>query len=249
LGGGAGAPGSVAAVARELGRTAGILEPIQSRDSVAGLIEELDEQLRECVQKPLLLIGHSWGAWLALLYAARLLELARRIVLVGAGPLDERYARHIAERRRARLTPEQDADFAAAIATLENTAEGSIRAEAMLRLATLTKLTDHIHLREPAEQEADDALPADARQYASVWPEAARLRADGSLLEAARSLLCPVTVLHGADDPHPPEGVTEPLAAAGVSFTSSIYPSCGHEPFHEKYAADVFYNELAGLLR
>ena len=50
----------------------------------------------------------------------------RRVVLIGSGPLESRYIEQIAQRRQARLTPEQNAEFIAAIATLESIAEADV---------------------------------------------------------------------------------------------------------------------------
>ena len=65
LHGGPGAPGSAAIAARELSKTQGILEPWQSAHSIAGLLKELEMQLG-AASLPCSLLGHSWGAMLAL---------------------------------------------------------------------------------------------------------------------------------------------------------------------------------------
>ncbi len=43
--GGPGAPGYMATVARELAKTVGVIEPLQTKESVVGQIDELIEQL------------------------------------------------------------------------------------------------------------------------------------------------------------------------------------------------------------
>ena len=240
LHGGPGAPGTAAALARGLGRTAGTLEPIQSRRSVDRLVDELRGQLSEATREPVALIGHSWGAWLALLCAARHPETARHLVLVGSGPLTDSFVPAIAARRAARLTAEQNAAYASAIAALQ-TGDGY----AMRQVAELTSISDNYRL---LPEEAGDALPSDPGQHAAVWREAKKLRTDGGLVEAARAVRCPVTVLHGEDDPHPADGVAEPLRAAGVAFDLRVFPRCGHYPFREEFAAEAFFAALRALL-
>ena len=44
--GGPGAPGEIAPVARELSMVAGILEPLQKKDSLEGQVEELHDVLK-----------------------------------------------------------------------------------------------------------------------------------------------------------------------------------------------------------
>src|SRR5215211_3749423 len=79
--GGPGAPGSVAAVARELARERGVLEPLQAARSVDGQVAELGDVLARAASPPVVLIGHSWGAWLAALLAARHPALVGKVIL------------------------------------------------------------------------------------------------------------------------------------------------------------------------
>jgi len=69
--GGPGAPGSVAAIARELSKNYGVLEPIQTKTSLEGQVLELYGVLMAFGDLPITLIGHSRGAWLAYIITAR----------------------------------------------------------------------------------------------------------------------------------------------------------------------------------
>lgn len=68
--GGPGAAGSLRNCAEELSRLteSGIVEALQSQYSIAGLIEKLYLQITEYCQEKPTLIGHSWGAWLAVFF-------------------------------------------------------------------------------------------------------------------------------------------------------------------------------------
>lgn len=246
--GGPGAPGTLASIGHELGKNTGVLEPIQSRDSVEALILELDEQLGELGNDALVLIGHSWGAWLALLYSARFPGRVRHLVLVSAGPLDDSYALEITTRRECRLSPDERAVFGAALRDVQNRASGDpLHDEAMWQIQKLTQSTDNYQLL-PLHDKAQDALPINAEQYAKVWPEAEALRKSGTLIKAAKTLSCPITVLHGADDPHPAAGVIAPLAQAGIRANIHIFPRCGHSPFLETYAVEAFFARLSHIV-
>lgn len=59
LHGGPGAPGYMAPVARELAKTIGVIEPIQTRDSADGQINELIEQLTVHADPPVTMIAGS----------------------------------------------------------------------------------------------------------------------------------------------------------------------------------------------
>ena len=54
----------MAPVARRLGLGRGVLEPIQTADSLEGQIEELKKVLETSAAPPVVLAGYSWGAWL-----------------------------------------------------------------------------------------------------------------------------------------------------------------------------------------
>ena len=62
--GGPGARGSVAPVAKEMSQYFGVLEPLQTKTTVDGQVDELFNELSVYASFPITLIGHSWGAWL-----------------------------------------------------------------------------------------------------------------------------------------------------------------------------------------
>ncbi len=105
--GGPGAPGSVACVARELSKTCGVIEPMQSRHSIAELIDELDTQIRAYTQEAAVLIGHSWGAWLVVLLRGRTRTWRGISFLVGSGPFRAAYVPQIGARRLHNLSDEE----------------------------------------------------------------------------------------------------------------------------------------------
>ncbi|MHB0870918.1 MAG: alpha/beta fold hydrolase, partial [Chloroflexota bacterium] len=83
----------------------------------------------------------------------------------------------------------------------------------------------------------------------SVWGEAERLRRGGGLLELGRRIRCPVVAIHGDHDPHPAEGVREPLSRVLRDFRFLLLRKCGHLPWIEREARDEFYRLLSLELR
>lgn len=238
LHGGPGARGSLAGAARELGKHRGVWEPLQTRRDIPELVEELCEQLAPADQ-PLTLAGHSWGAWLGILYAALFPQRVKHLVLISCPPLTDAFVPQILQRRLALLTPQEAANCRQALSVLEQHAPGD-KAQALETVHTLTQKTDFIA---PCAYD-DRLLELDEKQYAAVWPQAVRLRSSGKLLEAAKKVVCPVSVLHGAQDPHPVQGVLEPLRSCGITPQSLVWEKCGHSPFAETYAREEFYRFL-----
>ena len=245
--GGPGAMGSVACIARELSEVIGVVEPIQSRYSLSELTDELHEQIKSIFNEPLTLIGHSWGAWLAILFAVNHPEFVSQIVLVGCPPFEERFAPQIMERRLARLSPDDAALFQSLLSELSG--EGrSDQNVAMKQLEHLVEKSDNVDTFD-IETDKTDLFPADGKMYSAVWSEAATMRRNSLLAKCLRKISRPVFVIHGNSDPHPLEGVLEPLQSANVSFKQYLLPNCGHSPFKERQVHHEFYEQLKRIVK
>lgn len=244
--GGPGAPGSVAAIARELSKDLGVLEPLQTRTSLEGQVQELHDTLLAHGTVPMTLIGHSWGAWLAWLVAARYPALVAKLILVGSGPFDASYVQQLSANRLSRLTQREQAEFQGILSQLG--ASGVADADRLMaRLGELVAKTDNYDAEE-SETERLDRIPADGAVYESVWNEAAELRRTGRLLALASSIRCPVLAVHGEYDPHPAAGVEEPLGSVIASFRFELLAKCGHSPWKERHAKERFYAILRSEL-
>ncbi|HYX51362.1 MAG TPA: alpha/beta hydrolase, partial [Ktedonobacteraceae bacterium] len=139
--GGPGAAGSVAPVARTLGQTRGVLEPFQTARTLDGQIEELRLVVEHNATRPVILIGHSWGAWLSALVTATYPDLVRKLILIGSGPFEEQYVPMIGENRFKRLSPDEQKEYLQLVETLNRSAdpESSI---SLSRLGELTQKAD-----------------------------------------------------------------------------------------------------------
>ena len=63
-----------------------------------------------------------------------------------------------------------------------------------------------------------------------------------------KRIQCPVVAIHGDHDPHPAEGVREPLHRVLKSFRFILLEDCGHKPWIEKRAKDKFFSILREVL-
>jgi pimeloyl-ACP methyl ester carboxylesterase len=84
--------------------------------------------------------------------------------------------------------------------------------------------------------------------YQAVWREASILRQTGELLELCKKVRCPVIAIHGDFDPHPSDGVREPLQTVLKSFQFVLLENCGHKPWIETMAKGKFYSILKEVL-
>lgn len=70
-----------------------------------------------------------------------------------------------------------------------------------------------------------------------------KLRSSEELLELGRKIHCPVTAIHGDYDPHPFEGVREPLSGI-LNFRFILLERYGHRPWIEREVKEEFYGIL-----
>jgi pimeloyl-ACP methyl ester carboxylesterase len=244
LHGGPGAPGSMAPVARELAANWGVLEPLQTATSPEGQIEELRNVLRDYGHLPITLIGSSWGAMLGFMVAARDPELIKKLILVGSGVYEERYAVNIQAARLSRLTPAERREAHSLLAALKD----PDRRDKIAALAQLGKLFTRADAYHPVTLETE-ILEVQPQLHQQVWGEAAELRKSGQLLAVGQQIRCPVVAIHGDYDPHPAEGIDQPLSAVLTDFRFILLQDCGHLPWLEREARDKFYEILTSELR
>ena len=233
--GGPGAAGEMAEVARELASARGVLEPLQTADSVTGQVEELRKVLEENAALPVTLIGFSWGAWLSTILAALHPHCLGKLVLVSSGPFEEKDAGGIMETRLGRLGMEERGEAESLMARITG---ASVRADADLkRFGELMSVAD-AYAPLPGR---GNPLPSNQEIYNRVWSEASKMRSSGELLRLAGQVECPVVAIHGDHDPHPAASIGR-LAGVFSEFRFVVLEKCGHHPWLERHARDEFFD-------
>jgi pimeloyl-ACP methyl ester carboxylesterase len=229
----------MAPLARELALDHGVLEPLQTAASITGQVEELKELLEESADLPVTLVGHSWGAWLGYIFAARHPGLVKKLILVSSGGFEEKNAATTHETRLSRLSKEEKEEVARLLEIIRNRSTNDRNTD-FARLGELFFKTD-----------AYDPLPLEPPEtvfsleiYKMVWGEATELRRSGKLLEMGREITSPVVAIHGDYDSHPAEGVEKPLSAVIRDFRFILLKNCGHKPWIERQAREKFYKIL-----
>jgi pimeloyl-ACP methyl ester carboxylesterase len=237
--GGPGASGEMEPVAKELSRHQGTLEPLQTSATIKGQIRELSCIIKNHGDPPLTLIGHSWGAWLTMLYAVQHSSDAKKIILIGSGPFEEKYVPQIMETRLNRLNDEEKIQIRALVKALNNP-YGKHKDKLFTQLGKAFVHTDSYM---PSHHN-ETKMTFQYKIFQPVWKEADDLRRSGKLVELGAQLQCPVVAIHGDYDPHPFEGVEKPLSKIVKDFTFILLKNCGHYPWIEKNAKEQFYKIL-----
>lgn len=238
--GGPGAIGSLKGFSKELSELAGVgvVEAIQSKYSINELIEELYFQIKDNTTNKISLVGHSWGAWLVVLFAERYPDLIENVILVGSGPLEDKYVSEIGNRRFQNLSDEEAEIFQRLI-------NNQATDDDMEKIPKVFEKSDNYCLENREQHKADKT---DSEMHNKVWGEASKLRTSRELLKAFKNIKCKLYLIQGEIDPHPVQGITQPLQENGIPCETYVLQKCGHSPFMEKYAKEEFYKILIQIL-
>ncbi|EKD72043.1 MAG: hypothetical protein ACD_46C00025G0008 [uncultured bacterium] len=237
LHGGPGGAGTLKELAQMLSTECGILEPLQTKDSLAGQIEELKKTLEQHADLPVTLIGHSWGAMLGFIFTATYPKFVNKLIMVGSGLFDPKYAKNIMETRISRLSEDKQIQLKKLEAIFNE--DNDVSDELFYQFGKLMEKVDSFDAIKLSDYEI---MKGQYHIYKSVWPEAAKMRETSELLALGKKIKCPVVAIHGDYDPHPYQGVKEPLAKVISNFTFILLDKCGHEPWIERHAKDQFMN-------
>jgi pimeloyl-ACP methyl ester carboxylesterase len=239
--GGPGAPGEVAPVARKLSSVRGVLEPLQTAKTINAQLDELKEVLKKKGSPPVTLIGWSWGAWLSFILTAHHPKLVKKLILIGSGPFEEKYASDIMNIRLDRLSEEEKPEIHSLIKALDDPSVMHKDA-VMARFGQVVSKADSYN---PVSYQ-NEILECQYDIYQNIWEQAKKLRSSKKLLDFGKEIKCPVLAIHGDYDPHPYQGVQKPLSVVLKDFRFILLERCGHKPWIEKSARDIFYEILLG---
>lgn len=241
LHGGPGAAGSLAPLARQLHRDYSILEHLQTKGSINDELKVLKKIIEDRCQLPVILIGHSWGAWLGYLFAANFPNMIDKLILISSGPFRESYTKALSNTRRNRLSAKESTRLNNLIDLLDNNLNEN-KNHIFYQLGMIMERVDNYSLL-PFQNKW---LDCDYSLYERIWKEASDLRRKDKLVNYGKDIVCPVFAIHGDYDPHPYVGVQKPLSEVVKDFRSVLIRKCGHKPWLEKYARDKFIGILKG---
>lgn len=257
LHGGPGAWGSLYPVAAHCGQIVGTVEPFLLQSTLEGQLQEVRGILLEHCTFPRILIGHSWGAWIAYLTAAEYPDLVDKCILIGSGPYEHGYYLQLEKNRQERMTFEDKSRLDDIFRQLSS-ANPSETESLLQDMSTICDKTDFFNRISESDEERILSNPNifdfskivvnKATHFTKALHSVQNLRKSGELCERGKSIRCPVIVIHGDYDPHPAEGVQIPLEKTVANFSFFFLPKCGHYPWREKHAASNFYRILTDML-
>jgi len=242
-GGPAGSGGS-APIAIGLSHNFRVFEPWQRLSSdmpltVAVHISDIYQLIKSrCSDEKPFLVGESWGAMLALAYAAEYPETVGPIVLVGCGTFDKKSRKEGMRIRQRRIQdyikdhPEHSSDLKLSLY------EQIMKWHEMTDSYDLGTIKAEYPLKEPFDMKA----------HTETWNDMLRCQDEGKYPQVFTSIKSPVIMLHGAYDPHPGKLIRNNLKQYIPHLEYYEFEKCGHAPAVEKYAKDDFFKVMHNWL-
>jgi len=188
-----------------------------------------------------LLVGHSWGAMLAMAYAGKYPEHVDRLLLIGPGGMTSEFFAIADDNIRSRLQPQNlEAQRYWTAATQRGIDADKAGLEG-LRAITPAYFFDRSKALAFAAELREGALHADVGLYLGV-----DLGKTYDLRESLRKFDRPVLIVQGHQDPVPESTAEETHRVLKTSTLTYIH-KCGHFPWLEQPEEyDRIVNEFLG---
>lgn len=245
LHGGPGAAGYMAPVARELSDSFRIVEPFQRRREYEPLtVQRHIDDLHDVVaaygsdEQPAI-VGHSWGAMLALAYVAQHPDVARCIVLVGCGTFDSAARDYLQATVASRNNPQLGSRLRRLGREIQ---------DPDVRLCVLGRLLEPLYIYDSLADATDETEEYDRVGHDESWRDMLRLQKRGAYPSAFAGIPVPVLMLHGDWDPHPGRMTLATLQPHLPQLEYIELKNCGHYPWREREARASFYEALRDWL-
>lgn len=250
LHGGPGAPGEMIPVARALENQFRIIEPLQRTSgetplSVERHVDDMQDALKDIVtQESISLVGHSWGAVLALTFAARHPQSIDRVILIGSGTFDE-HARKVYQTNMGnRVDSKMKQHIQQLEAQLKSAKTREQRDELFGELGTIMT---NLQAIDPIDL-PPKTISCDEQGHHETWNDALALQYEGIQPAEFSNINVPVIMIHGREDPHPGRLIRQSLESYIKNIQYRELPNCGHTPWIERGAREEFYDLLRECL-
>ena len=197
------------------------------QQTMARLAQDIDELREYWGHEQVVVLGHSAGATLAVIYAATYPGRTARVVYLGGVGIGDWRPPYYAELER-RMTPDQR-DRLDALAGSPRTPDEEIEFRV---LSWFTSHADQSMALTWAHEEASVDLPINFAANRALNDETKSWPAS-YLTGLAATLPMPVTFIHGDGDPRPVSYVQD-LAKHAPHHTFHLIPGAGHSPWREQ---------------
>ena len=202
---------------------------------VATAVADLDALRDHWDLSQWIVLGHSWGATLALAYCLKHPSRVRALIYLSGTGIDASWKDEYHSNRVALLHPDEQrqlADLRTRLSLVQG-AEFDAVERAYCELSWSTDVADRSRARELARQLFVDGLHINFQVNQILGKDGERFTQQHTTLEQIATLRIPILVIHGALDPRPAR-VAQHLAESIPSARYVELPHVGHLPWIEQ---------------
>ena len=169
---------------------------------VATFVEDLDALREHWGHETWTVIGHSWGATLALVYAIQYPNRTQRLVYMSGTGIDPAWHQEYRRNREAKLTP-AERNRLRDLEHLRTTATGPDLDAINAERAALLEATEYYDATALAELPRHDRFPVNYPLNAALNAELSHMEQAGELPDQVAPIAVRTLVLDGEADPRP----------------------------------------------
>jgi proline iminopeptidase len=182
-----------------------------------------------------IILGHSWGATLALAYCLAYPSRVRALIYLCGTGIDASWREEYDRNRDALLTPSEQrqlTDLGAQLSVVQGVEFDAVE-RAYCELSWSADIADRSHAREFARQLFVDGLHVNFQVNRVLWKNGRHFIERSIMVEQVAALQTPTLIIHGALDPRPAR-VARHLAQCMPSASYVELPNVGHLPWIER---------------
>lgn len=211
--------------------------------TVENHIRDLHEVIQKTCTSPPILIGSSWGAALATLFALRYPAEVKKLILIGTATFSDEGKESYSMATLYRLSQEDREEVEKLKRDLQK------NKDPLEQNALFEEVYSHLFpayfAKPPPSFSKIDCVEFNYEGFKETMTDFDAHRNDWmTLLQGLSQINVPIVAIHGEDDPHPYEHIEQIFSQYAPDFTLQLIPQCGHYPWLEPGKSEAFFHLL-----
>jgi pimeloyl-ACP methyl ester carboxylesterase len=194
--------------------------------------------------KPII-VGHSWGAMLGILFAGRYSDRIEKLILIGSGPLNSKQEKEFFENLDERFGDEKEY-YDKLWRIVEE--ESDSQKKQTLANDYIDKITQFYLYDKSCAVELKDMF-YDFEALNETMVDMDNLKRTGEYVKMLSNISVPITCMHGDSDPVSPKSLFQLIKKYHPSAETYEFKNCGHYPWLENCRGEflaVLKNQIIG---
>jgi pimeloyl-ACP methyl ester carboxylesterase len=217
--------------------------PTTNKDALKlkGHLSDLRDVVESYCGSQIVLIGHSWGASLALLFMAENPGIVTKTILIGSAPLNDEASKKFGENIQLRLDDESKLKLQTIKLNFDQAKSDEERNLFMQKRLTIIGPAYHL---DPKTEKNLSNLKWDYTTFVTSIDSLRDFIDDGKIPQTLAAISDPVVTFHGEFDPIPMNETFEFLNKHIKGLKTVEVHKSGHFPWLEKDSKETFLRDL-----